>query len=63
MRVDLIYSSSFVTFHSALTAVTACLLLEMEAASILTNLVRSGSHLESKTGEKEAREADFSIRE
>jgi hypothetical protein len=50
-------------FHSALTAVTPCLLLEMEVASILTTPVRSGSHLESKTGEKEAREADFSIRE
>jgi hypothetical protein len=35
----------------------------MEAASILTTLVRSVSYLESKTGEKEAREAEFSIRE
>jgi hypothetical protein len=35
----------------------------MEAASILTIPFRSGSHLEYKTGEKEAREADFSIRE
>jgi hypothetical protein len=35
----------------------------MEAASILTTPVRPVSHFESKTGEKEAREADFSIRE
>jgi hypothetical protein len=35
----------------------------MEAASILPIPVRSGSHLESKTGEKDAREADFPIRE
>jgi hypothetical protein len=35
----------------------------MEAASILPTPVPSGSHLESKTGEKEAREADFPIRE
>jgi hypothetical protein len=35
----------------------------MEAASILPTPVPSGSHLESKTGEKEAREAYFPIRE
>jgi hypothetical protein len=35
----------------------------MEAASILPTPVPSGNHLESKTGEKEAREADFPIRE
>jgi hypothetical protein len=35
----------------------------MEAASILPTHVTSGSHSESKTGEKEAREADFPIRE
>jgi hypothetical protein len=35
----------------------------MEAASILPTPVPSGSHLESKTGEKEAKEADFPIRE
>jgi hypothetical protein len=46
-----------------MTAVTACQLIEMEAASILPIPVPSGSHLESKTGKKEAREADFSIRE
>jgi hypothetical protein len=38
-------------------------MLEMEAASILPTPVPSGSHLESNTGEKEAREADFPIRE
>jgi hypothetical protein len=35
----------------------------MEAASILPTPVPLGSHLESQTGEKEAREADFPIRE
>jgi hypothetical protein len=35
----------------------------MEAASILPTPIPSGNHLESKTGEKEAREADFHIRE